>query len=225
LDSAIVNHPELLAISRSAVPVDPGREKTVGESIDQWLTSGGSPDAVGQALGRALSDLHRIPVGECPFIHSTKEVLAELAVMASTVGPDRKMPDPYDRYNAAQLVELATRQLDLVADGDPVVLHGNLTAAAVRIPVAAAGVADVGVKSGGAVPSVELGHLDQLGVGDRHLDLAAVHRFLPEVAGAEALFAFYDAYGTDPNLVALDGFILLGTLRDELGSTGFPSSV
>jgi aminoglycoside phosphotransferase len=54
--------------------------------------------------------------------------------------------------------------------------------------------------------------LDRLAVVDRHRDLAVVHRHLQTLFGGEAVFAFYQGYGLDPDLIRLDRAILLDVL-------------
>jgi aminoglycoside phosphotransferase len=49
-------------------------------------------------------------------------------------------------------------------------------------------------------------------VGDRHLDLAVIQHSIHRTLGAEAVFGFYEAYGSDPNIVALDHYVLTGLL-------------
>ena len=56
----------------------------------------------------------------------------------------------------------------------------------------------------------------RLGVADRHLDLAIIHRSLQAAFGAEAVFGFYQGYGHTPKLVALDHYLLIDVMITAL---------
>ena len=49
-------------------------------------------------------------------------------------------------------------------------------------------------------------------VSDRHLDLAVLHHSIHTTLGAEAVFSFYEAYGSDPSLVLLDRYVIAAHL-------------
>lgn len=145
----------------------------------------------------ALRRLHAIPVDSCPFDAGWERLDAEVqaALAGGWIDPSA-MAEPFARYDAQRLVELwrqgrPERQ-------DPVVLHGDASLPNLLLDGdTVTGVVDVG----------------RLGVGDRHLDLAVAQESILRNLGPHALFAFYDAYGTDPDLVRLEHYRLGALIR------------
>ncbi|GAA4517449.1 MULTISPECIES: aminoglycoside 3'-phosphotransferase [Nonomuraea] len=131
------------------------------------------PDA-GTIMGRALRELHEIPVAECPFDERLDVKLARAAghVRAGLVDPARFHGDHagltpeqvYDRL-------LAERP----AGEDLVVTHGDFTPA------------NVLASDSGEAILVDVG---ELGVADRHVDLAVALRELDGRAAADLLAAY-----------------------------------
>ncbi len=163
---------------------------------------------LGRLLGTSLSELHSLPTASCPYDASTQQALEELrGEVAAADSRQWVIPEPYDRYQPAELVELVAVQLDLSPDEppSPVVIHGDLRPHNWSLQQTSRG--DV----------LTLDGLSRMGVGDRHRDLAVMHRYLPAVAGAEALFGFYESYGSEPDLIKLDAYVLLTLLVEQLG--------
>lgn len=188
-----------------------GMPPSLGNVVDLASagTPGPGPQDIGALIGRAVAELHALPVEHCPFDASAALILDALRSRVGS-GEEPVLPDPYNRYPAVELLDIVERQLQPI--GQPVALvlvHGDLRPDNMFLD-----------STGGGESKLLLGELGQLGVGDRHRDLAVVHRHLPAVAGAEALFAFYDAYGTEPDLVRLDAFVLLSLLAEQLCPDG-----
>ncbi|MEM8926186.1 MAG: phosphotransferase [Actinomycetota bacterium] len=171
------------------------------------------PDAVPAAVGTLLARLHAIDVDHCPFRAPRSALVEELgAAVGSGLLVPELLPPPYDRYQPEQLLAMVGEATPV--DADPVVGHGgpvlsNLWIATDGRPPEAEG--------GGAVTG-----LGRLGVTDRHLDLAIVHRQLHLAYGPEAVFAFHEAYGVEPGLVALDQYLLIDVLRGALAGAVSP---
>ncbi len=167
------------------------------------------PAGVPAAVGALLAALHALDPAGCPFRRDRVDTVARVAaaIEGGRFRPDR-LPAPYDRYDGPAL--LAMVEGASLPPEDPVVGHGacvlsNLWVAA-GVEGGAAGGDDPGI-GGGVVTG-----LHQLGVADRHADLAIVHRQLHDAYGPEAVFAFYEGYGRQPNLLALDHHLLLDAL-------------
>ncbi|MDH3683382.1 MAG: hypothetical protein OEV40_25970, partial [Acidimicrobiia bacterium] len=105
------------------------------------------------------------------------------------------LPSPYDRYDPGRLVTVIheTRPSSEPSD-DLVVCHGT--------PVVPNLFLDSGRFAGWT-------GLARLGVADRHADLAVAHRSIHALFGPDAVFGFYEGYGAEPDLVALDHYILI----------------
>lgn len=154
------------------------------------------PDDVPALIGESLRRIHDLDVASCPFATDWD---SRMAAIDRAVGDDRvdggALPPPYDRYEPSRLVELIeeTRPSSQPGDGG-VVGHGT--------PVVPNLVLDRGRLAGWT-------GLNRLGVADRHADLAVAHRSIQSLLGADAVFGFYEGYGTDPDLVALDHYMLI----------------
>lgn len=107
------------------------------------------------------------------------------------------MAEPYDRYAAERLVEIWTEaELPATYESTTVVLAGALSI-------------DRMLLANGELSGIE----GACGlIGDRHLDLAVLQHSVHRDLGAEAVFGFYESYGADPNIVALDHFVLAALL-------------
>lgn len=184
---------------------------TASDQTGSWLvtrTAAGTPahrgelhadvGAVVHAVATGLRRLHDLPVADCPFDAGWDRLDADVArsLAAGRIEP-ASLDAPFDRYDAARLVEL-WRQGRPDRPEDRVVLHGDPSLPNLLVDGSAlVGLVDVG----------------RLGVGDRHLDLAVVHLSLHRNLGPNAVFAFYDAYGLDPDLVRLEHYRLGTILR------------
>ena len=162
------------------------------------------PDKVPAALGATLRRLHDLDIDQCPFRRSWDELTDQLAaaVYEGRLSPQR-LPAPYDRYEPERLVELV--RLGPPKEEDLVVTHGS--------PVVS------NLFHDGDRPSGVTG-VHRLGVADRHLDLAIIHRSLQAAFGAEAVFGFYQGYGHTPKLVALDHYLLIDVMISALVPPG-----
>lgn len=157
------------------------------------------PDAevLVRAVGDALRRLHALPAAVCPFDAGWHRLDEEVAANLAAGRIDTSAFDqPFCRYGAERLVELWRQGRP--TDDVPVVVHGDATLPNVLVDGSQlTGFVDVG----------------RLGVGDRHLDLAVAHRSIHRNLGPAAVFAFYDAYGTDPDLARLEHHLLGDLLR------------
>ncbi len=106
-----------------------------------------------------------------------------------------QLPEPYNRYGADQLLEMF--EGGRPASADNVVSHGNFTPANVLV-------AD-------GRPAGLLG-LSAVRIIDRHFDMARMHLAISGQIGSEAVFGFYEGYGMEPNLIAVDHYIFAHTL-------------
>ncbi|MBT8240900.1 MAG: hypothetical protein KJN63_06700 [Acidimicrobiia bacterium] len=147
------------------------------------------------ALGRGLATIHRsvVPPGLQPA--DLGELIRTRLDRGAVTPAD--MPDPYSRYDPEQLIEIWSQGEERGAgSGAPVCLVGGLTID--RLLIHSGEVA--GVRGAFGL------------IGDRHLDLAVIQTSIHHTLGAEAVFGFYEAYGSDPNIVLLDQHVLSGML-------------
>ena len=157
------------------------------------------PGRLAEAMGEGLRRLHVRPVPEprpggagWPGLFAACRHRVESGVVEAAV-----LPPPYDRHRPDRL-------LALVADGRPaaedeVWCHGRPTARSVWV---------LDGRFAGFSPP----RPGESTIADRHLDLAVAHLSVHEVLGPEAVFAFYDAYGRDADLVRLDHYLLIAHL-------------
>lgn len=122
------------------------------------------------------------------------------SVEAGRVDP-AALPEPYDRYPPNRLLEMLTEAVDAIraADGG---------AAPVDPPVFAHGAAHPGRFVVDGDRFVGFDGFEVALVADRHLDLATTHLWVADLLGAEAVFGFYEGYGSDPHLGHLDAAVL-----------------
>lgn len=146
------------------------------------------PQSLAVGVARLLRQLHNLPVESCPFLAPVEHLVATAhARVEAELVSSADFDEAYRTFGPADLLEkvLLTRP---TSDGDLVVVHGapfleNLWLA--------------GPDAGGVVAVADLG------VGDRHLDLAVVARSLVAHLGPEAVAAFLEAYdGADPDDLA-----------------------
>lgn len=151
----------------------------------------GDVGSLAEVAGTALRELHAVPIDAAPSsIERGWEALLRLAEDTVAAGID-VIDEPYDRYQPSQL-------LDMWRDGRPttedlVICHGD--------PALPNLMAHQGTFTG----FVDLGSVR---IADRHLDLAHAHASIHRNLGPEAVYVFYDTYGTDPDLVRLDHYLL-----------------
>lgn len=164
------------------------------------------PGALTIGIGESLRTLHQLDtnnpnrfqlVGSPGWEHLATQVRNRLS--ADDFDP-MTLREPYSRYQADQL-------LDMFESGRPsdeagsleseVISHGNFRPANVLVS--------------GGVPAGFLG-LSAMRVIDRHFDLAQMHLAISAQLGPEAVFGFYEGYGSDPNLVAIDHYVFAHSL-------------
>lgn len=158
----------------------------------------GEPEALAGLVGEGLAALHRLPVSVLgptgargdELVDRCRRAVVDRLVDASA------LPPPYDRYEPARLLELLVAGRQPV-DETPVVCHGwpGLDRCLVDGPRFAG-----------------FDGFESALVADRHLDLAVAHLAVASVLGAEAVFALYEGYGADPDLVRLDHHVLAAHL-------------
>ncbi len=146
------------------------------------------------ALGRGAARIHAVPLPDVEPFDIASAINARQS--AGLIKPSA-MPEPYDRYDTERLVEIWTEaELPSTYTAEPVVLAGSLSIDRMLL---------AGGELAGIAGSFGL-------VGDRHLDLAVLQHSVHRELGAEAVFGFYESYGEDPNIVALDHFVLAALL-------------
>ncbi|MEL7156673.1 MAG: phosphotransferase [Actinomycetota bacterium] len=166
------------------------------------------PDAIPAAVGRMLGRLHGLDPAGCPTRFDHDDLVADIGrrVDEGQLRPEL-LPTPYERYPAARLLELLDH--GPAPSGRPVVGHGSANLANFWIDPAA-----------GSEPAPDGADgfvgLHRLGLADRHADLAVVHHQLQLAYGPEAVFAFYESYACDPQLVALDHYLLVDAIQSAL---------
>ena len=160
------------------------------------------PAALAAGLGRSLHALHHLDPttvsADLKLCHGEGwEGVAqqvESRLDANNFEP-RELREPYRRYGPEQLWEMfrgaRPQQEDLVIN------HGQFLPSNVLVS---------GGETGGLLG------LSSMRLADRHFDLARMHLAIHELLGGEAVFAFYDAYGSEPNLIAIDHYIFAHTL-------------
>ncbi len=176
----------------------------------------GRPAEVAEAVGAALARLHAGdgdgagPESGAASLRS-EQLLALVAHRAAKglLRPEL-LPNPYQRYSADELIRLVGEGAKVATDRAetaPVPVHGDPRLEHL-------------VVDDGDGPRVA-DDLAGAGLGDRHLDLAIAHQSVHRHLGAEAVMAFYQGYGRDPDLVLLDHYILMSLLlgRSDLADT------
>ncbi len=118
------------------------------------------------------------------------EIRAGIGALDPTI-----LPDPYRRYEAERLLEIWLEGRPGVED--LVLCHGRPDLDNLLVDPAPVGWVGVG----------------RLRLADRHADLAVVQYSLHRRFGPDSVFAFYEAYGTEPDLVRLDHYLLASFLQ------------
>ena len=152
----------------------------------------GQIGGLAEIAGRTLRDLHDTAVGDRTGT-SGWEAIADRVAKSDTEA--ETLPEPFCRYGRDRLIELWSEGRP--AAEDLVMCHGrprleNLFVAATAF-------------TGWVEPRYAV-------VADRHLDLAIAHRSIQDRLGNDAVFRFYEAYGSDPSLVALEHYLLADLL-------------
>ena len=151
------------------------------------LVATGDASAVARSIGEAVRRLHELPVDECPFDRSLSyEVPTAWGRVLTGEGEQAAFGDV--------LAMLPERE-------DLVVTHGDLR------------LRNVLVDGTGVTGFVGLGGL---GVADRHRDLAVIDASIRQQWGDDAVAAFAEGYGREPDPVLLDFHLLLFGLLGPL---------
>jgi aminoglycoside phosphotransferase len=137
------------------------------------------PDVL-RSLGEAVRRMHELPAGECPFDRS-------LAVEVPLAW-GRVLTGDGEQAAFGDVLAMLPDKEDLV------VTHGDL-----RLP-------NVLVEDGTVSGFTAIG---RLGVADRHRDLAVIDASIRQQWGDEAVAAFVDGYGSDPDPTLLDFHLLV----------------
>ncbi len=155
----------------------------------------GDMQGVPATFARALRALHELPVevDDVPFGVGWQAIDDQIEAGVSALDP-AELPDPYSRYSAERLVEIWRHGRP--ASEDLVLCHGDPSLPNLIIDPAVVGWVDVG----------------RLCLADRHLDLAIAQYSIHRNFGPDAVFAFFEAYEIDPDLVRLDHYLLASFL-------------
>lgn len=148
----------------------------------EWLTR--RPDQTGRialALGRALRQLHAVPVASCPFGADYRERLAEARRRLEAGLIDENDFDEARRGWSADAVWQEMQRM-LPLDVDPVVCHGDYSLDNILL--------DEGLRVTGVID------LARLGVSDRYQDLAVMWNGL-EGLGHKVQRQFMGGYGIE----------------------------
>jgi kanamycin kinase/aminoglycoside 3'-phosphotransferase-2 len=146
------------------------------------------------AFGRALAAMHAAPRDDAPLPVGWEAIRSTIESNLGTIDP-AQLPKAYARYTPDQLFDIW--QANRPATEDLVVCHGA--------PLLENVLLHSGTTSG-------YRDLHRMRIADRHLDLAVAHHSVHARFGGDASFIFYDAYGTDPDLLRLDHYTLAGVL-------------
>lgn len=135
------------------------------------------PEAMADALGSALSELHQMPVDGCPFDASTAALRARAAQGPFVAADD----GPYAGRNRAELLAVHAELSANDPRGDAFI-HGGLRAD--RVWFAPDG-------------AVTFTGWAAAGIGDPHVDLAAAAAIVSEVHGPALVAPMLAGYGLD----------------------------
>lgn len=182
-------------------PVDPAAAAAIGRVLGRGAgVPADRPDLHGDLpglaamLGRTVARIHAVDVPDSalPF-----DPLAgiERRLAAGRIDPHR-LPHPYSSYSPGELVE-RFRRAPAAEGSSPVCCVGALTIDRLLID----GDELVGITGGGFGL-----------VADRHADLAVAQQSIFTSLGGDAVFGFYEAYRTQPNIIELDRWTLAGHL-------------
>jgi aminoglycoside 3'-phosphotransferase-2 len=159
-----VNVTALLMSAMSGVPAD--------ESL-------GTPSETIGLLGRAMAQLHAVPIELCPFDErlSVRLTRAETDVDLGVVDPEQ-----FDERNRGiSPTHLLARLIDTIPDSeDLVVVHGDAT------------FANIIIESSGVVGFIDLG---RSGIADRYVDLSVIVLEIENNFGQKWIDRFFRAYG------------------------------
>ncbi|MEZ5227573.1 MAG: phosphotransferase [Acidimicrobiales bacterium] len=155
----------------------------------------GDMQGVPATLARALRQLHDqvVDVDDFPFAAGWDDLAADVTASIADLDPST-LPDPYARYDAERLAEIWREGRP--GTEDIVLCHGDPSLPNLLIDPGVVGWVDVG----------------RLRLADRHLDLAVAQYSIHRNFGPDAVFAFFEAYDLDPDLVRIDHYLLANFL-------------
>ncbi len=169
--------------------------RTMGGIPALQIDRHGDSQGITATFATALRTLHDTPIDptDFPFDSGWDDLAAVVATAVESLDPST-LPDPYGRYSAERLGEIWR-------DGRPeaedlVLCHGNPSLSNLLVDPATVGWVGVG----------------RLRLADRHLDLAIAQYSVHRNFGPDAVFAFFEAYDIDPDLVRLDHYLLAGLI-------------
>ncbi|MBB5082526.1 aminoglycoside 3'-phosphotransferase [Nonomuraea endophytica] len=175
---AVAEHARLVWLrERAGVAGVVAFEGDVLVTADTGVETLAASDDPGAAMGRALRELHAVPVADCPFDGRLDVLLAQARrnVVEGRVDADDFDDDNLGRTPTQVYERLLAERPD---QEDLVVAHGDFTPS--------------NVMTNGVLID-----LARLGVADRYRDLAIALRDLSGDFGPEAVAAFLSAYGLD----------------------------
>ena len=130
--------------------------------------------------------------------------LCRSSVEANLVDPV-SLPPPYDRYRPERLLELVDEAASTDARSGSRSVGADSLVCCHGFATAARFVVDRGRFAG-------FDRIEAPLVADRHFDLAVLQQSVHHTFGPEAVFRLYEAYGSDPDLVLLDRYVLVSHL-------------
>jgi len=167
---------------------------SLGHPMDRIELHGDVQSAI-QGFGQALALLHSLPTSDVPFGDGWEALRADIE--SSLPGLDNaSLRQPYGRYEVEELFTLWQEGRPPLED--LVVSHGR------------ASMGNVFMNRDGLTSFMDVGNMR---VVDRHFDLAVAQHSIQETLGGDAAFIFYDAYGSDPDLLRLDHYSLAAVLH------------
>jgi len=157
------------------------------------------PEALVEALAASLRSLHERSTVQCPFVADTPALRIVVDERINRGAVAESAAGPYAGRSPAALAEIFDGLMeDLGEADDPVCIHSALASTRIWLD-----------------PSGEVTFLgwQSAGLGDRHVDLAAVASMLTELHGPALVAPFFEAYGFEHvDLRRLDAHQLLAHL-------------
>lgn len=161
----------------------------------------GVPSALGSALRAVHNTSLRDLVSDPQTLRATdcwEDVASRIQnrIRNNLIAPDQ-FPEPYSRYGTTELWDLWVSGQPPHRDADVVLCIGDASMDNLRMAHGKV----VGCASTGEAM-----------IADRHLDLARMQMSVQEHLGNEAVFGFYESYGSEPGLLALDHYVMANLL-------------
>jgi aminoglycoside phosphotransferase len=151
---------------------------------------------LGVLAGEMLAQVHSLDASNAPLMSGWDHIDSVVAerLEGGLIDPD-KLGKPYAMYKPQKLVQLWRQGRP--NEEDLVVCCGLATLENLLISDSKF----AGLASG-----------EDAIVADRHLDLAVIQQSIHVELGSEAVFAFYEGYGSDASILKLDHYVLASRL-------------